>query len=95
MGSTSPRRRSRSRSTGRRASPPPRRRSRSPDRRRSRSRSRGRGGGYARRSPPRGGNPGNTRDNDGRISLVVRNIGERVDVGDLRHAFEKYGMVKE
>mmetsp|Transcript_8488 Transcript_8488/g.16911 ORF Transcript_8488/g.16911 Transcript_8488/m.16911 type:complete len:225 (+) Transcript_8488:125-799(+) len=75
-------------------------RSRSPGyRRRSRSRSRSgdrfrdrsppRGGG--RRSPPRGGRGGG----DEKISLLVRNISDRIDPEDLRDLFSKYGVIKD
>ena len=81
---------------GSRSRSPPRRRSRSPDRRGSPPR---RGGGY--RSPPRGGREGREREqerarsNMERISLLVRNIGDRTDSRDLREAFERYGHVKD
>ena len=89
---------------GSRSRSPPRRRSRSPDRRgspprRGYSRSPRRGGGY--RSPPRGGREGREREqerarsNMERISLLVRNIGDRTDSRDLREAFERYGHVKD
>eukprot|EP00961_Rhodomonas_salina_P210200 2838097-Rhodomonas_salina.2 len=79
-------------------------RSRSPGyRRRSRSRSRDRRspprggrGGYG--SPPRGGRGGGGRGgggNDEKISLLVRNISDRVDPEDLREVFTKYGVVKD
>ena len=85
-------------------------RSRSPPRRggndRSRSPRRGGGsGGYRSpprrgggdRSPPRGGRGGGdrSRTNGERISLLVRNLGDRIDPGDLKDAFGRYGHVKD
>ena len=79
-------------------------RSRSPRRDRSRSRSPprrgGGGGGYRSRSPPRGGGGGGNgrgseRQNGERISLLVRNIGDRTDLRDLKDAFARYGDVKD
>ena len=35
------------------------------------------------------------RSNMERISLLVRNIGDRTDSRDLREAFERYGHVKD
>ena len=74
----------------RRGSPPRRGYSRSPRRG---------GGGY--RSPPRGVRNDREREaerarsNQDRISLLVRNIGDRTDSRDLREAFERYGHVKD
>ena len=72
----------------RRGSPPRRGYSRSPRR-----------GGY--RSPARGARSDREREaerarsNQDRISLLVRNIGDRTDSRDLREAFERYGHVKD
>ena len=35
------------------------------------------------------------RNNSERISLLVRNIGDRTDLRDLREAFERFGEVKD
>ena len=83
----------------------PRSRSRSPPRRGGNDRSSrsprrgGGGGGYRsppRRSPPRGGGDrGRSTTNAERISLLVRNIGDRADPRELQSAFERYGHVKD
>jgi len=89
---------SRSRSPRRDSRSPPRRGGGSPPRR-GYSRSPRRGGGY--RSPPRGVRNDREREaerarsNQDRISLLVRNIGDRTDSRDLREAFERYGHVKD
>jgi len=88
-------RRSRSRSAGRRPE------SRTKVRSRERSRDRGRD----RRSPLRGSREGGRRDGgaeredrgpgNGGTSLLIRNIGDRCAMDDLRGAFERYGGIKD
>lgn len=84
--------RSRSRSRQRSA---PRGRSRSGGRRDNYERSPERGGRGGDRSPPRGGGGGAPRNNDMRISLLVRNIADDTSPQELRDHFSKFGMIKD
>ena len=88
-------RRSRSRSAGRRPE----------SRTKVRSRERSRDRGHDRRSPLRGSREGGSKGGgaeredrgpgNGGTSLLIRNIGDRCAMDDLRGAFERYGGIKD